>query len=50
MDGASYLHLKTYLVHLDIKPSNILVYDDETLKITDFGLCEMINDSSINKT
>jgi len=36
LSGVQFLH-KNNILHLDLKPNNILIYDD-TAKITDFGL------------
>ncbi|KAI4977304.1 hypothetical protein ZWY2020_057216 [Hordeum vulgare] len=36
-DGLNYLH-ENYILHLDLKPGNILLDDDMMPKITDFGL------------
>lgn len=35
--GIEYLHMKN-IVHKDLKPCNILVCDNERLKIADFGV------------
>jgi len=37
LDGVRYLH-KLYIIHRDIKVSNLLLKHDGTLKIADFGL------------
>jgi serine/threonine-protein kinase 11 len=39
IDGLEYLHSKN-VVHKDIKPGNLLLTTDETLKITDLGVAE----------
>lgn len=37
VSGLSYLH-SCGIVHQDIKPSNLLLFDDSTVKISDFGI------------
>lgn len=41
-DALATLH-KSGLVHLDIKPQNIIVTDDGTIKLIDFGLAQPAN-------
>ena len=40
MDGLEYLHSKN-VIHKDIKPGNLLLTTDETLKIIDLGVAEV---------
>jgi len=40
--GLSYLHDEVGVLHLDIKPSNVIVECDDTCKICDFGSCTPI--------
>lgn len=40
MDGLEYLHSQG-VVHKDIKPGNLLLTLDHTLKISDFGVAEV---------
>ncbi|XP_047063611.1 serine/threonine-protein kinase SIK1-like [Lolium rigidum] len=36
--GLQYLHEEKHIIHMDLKPSNILLDDDMLPRITDFGL------------
>lgn len=38
--GIEYLHMKN-VVHKDLKPCNILICDNERLKIADFGVSKI---------
>lgn len=40
VSGLEHIHNNGY-VHLDLKPQNILVAEDTSLKIADFGLSEI---------
>jgi len=42
VSGLEYLHSKN-IVHKDIKPGNLLLTTDETLKITDLGVAEVLH-------
>ncbi|XP_048566666.1 G-type lectin S-receptor-like serine/threonine-protein kinase SD2-5 [Triticum urartu] len=43
--GLAYLHelCMKRIAHLDVKPQNILIDDDFNAKISDFGLCKLID-------
>jgi serine/threonine-protein kinase len=47
LDTIGYLHSKSML-HLDIKPNNIMVMHDRRIKILDMGISAKINDKSNN--
>jgi serine/threonine protein kinase len=51
MRGVAYMHSK-HIMHLDLKPPNILVFEDGSVKISDFGLSNFIinYDDPANKT
>lgn len=42
LNGLEYMH-KNYIAHGDIKPHNVLVTEDFTAKITDFGISALIS-------
>ena len=48
LEGLSYLHSKN-IVHRDLKCANILVMEDGTLKITDFGTAKHIKNSYLEE-
>ncbi len=47
--GIEYLHAQG-VVHRDIKPDNLLLTEDDVLKIVDFGVSEMFEKSSAMTT
>jgi serine/threonine protein kinase len=49
LDALSYVHGKG-LLHLDIKPANIMVDKNNTIKILDFGISRSVNNQNINGT
>ena len=42
--GLHYLHNYAKIVHRDIKPDNLLIDENDTLKIADFGVATLMND------
>lgn len=44
-EGLYYLHKEKHMIHMDLKPANILLDDNMLPKITDFGLSR-IDDKS----
>lgn len=47
LNTIAYLH-QNNILHLDIKPSNIIVQQDRKIKILDLGISAIINDKSSN--
>jgi serine/threonine-protein kinase len=48
-DAVAYAH-RNLIVHLDLKPSNILVTSDATVKLLDFGTSKLIQPDSLLTT
>ncbi|XP_066355712.1 uncharacterized protein [Miscanthus floridulus] len=44
-EGLKYLHQGNRIIHMDLKPSNILIGDDMVPKIADFGLSRLADKS-----
>ncbi len=40
----------SYIIHRDIKPQNVLILDDGTVKITDFGIAMALNSNELTQT
>jgi tetratricopeptide (TPR) repeat protein len=47
-DGMSHVLSKGIKSHRDIKPQNCLITDNNTLKVTDFGLASVLDDVSVS--
>ncbi|CAL4985025.1 unnamed protein product [Urochloa decumbens] len=48
--GLLYLHKEKDIIHMDLKPANILLDDHLVPKITDFGLSRLANNSQTTTT
>lgn len=47
--GLSCAH-DSYIIHRDIKPQNIMILEDGTVKITDFGIAMALNSNELTQT
>lgn len=48
-DGISQAH-DSYIIHRDLKPQNIMIKEDGTIKITDFGISMALNSTQLTQT
>lgn len=48
-DGISQAH-DSYIIHRDLKPQNIMIKEDGTIKITDFGIAMALNSTQLTQT
>lgn len=48
-DGMASAH-DSYIIHRDIKPQNIMILDNGTVKITDFGIAMAMNATQLTQT
>ena len=49
LDGIKCAH-DSFIIHRDIKPQNVLILDDGTVKITDFGIATALNNNELTQT
>lgn len=47
--GIAHAH-ESYIIHRDIKPQNVLIIEDGTVKITDFGIAMALNSNELTQT
>ena len=47
--GIAHAH-ESYIIHRDIKPQNVMIIEDGTVKITDFGIAMALNSNELTQT
>lgn len=47
--GIAHAH-ESYIIHRDIKPQNVLILEDGTVKITDFGIATALGNNEFTQT
>lgn len=47
--GIAHAH-ESYIIHRDVKPQNVLILEDGTVKITDFGIATALNSNELTQT
>ena len=51
LEGVAYIHSQPKpIIHRDLKPLNVLVTNDDTVKITDFGIAKELEDGEGSST
>jgi len=48
-DALNYCHTQIYLVHRDLHVGNWMITEDHTIKLIDFGICNIMGKNGISK-